>query len=172
MNCISWFIIWDFWWDMIWSYLTISDPIRQDLIRFDKIKSDEISSARWVCSGRGSGWGRCAQTCTETKWDFYTRQIFVSSLRSNFIFQNCIERESWSILKNLNQRNLSDSLHHQHPLLPQVRKNLVWGKCDFKNPTQCEHRLLPPLECLCRCCDRRSISECRRGSSPPSWRIR
>ena len=70
---------------------------------FDKIwsESDHLSltPTRWAGSGRGSGWARCARTCTET--------------------ESRLTQEQKNYLSNL-----GNGLHHQHPLLSQVWKDL------------------------------------------------
>ena len=121
--------------DEIWSFQTRS--------KSDLIGQDLIWSARWACSGRGSGWARCAQTCTET--------------------ESRLTQEQKNYLSNL-----GNGLHHQHPLLSQVWKNLGL-KREFE---KCFKKKTLPLECQCQCCDRRSISKCRRVSSRPFWKIR
>ena len=77
---------------------------------FDKIwsESDHLTPTRWAGSGRGSGWARCARTCTETESRLTQEQ-------NNYL------------------SNLGNGLHHQHPLLSQVWKDLGLKRENLRN---------------------------------------
>ena len=98
-------------------YLMRSDHFRQDLnlIWLEKIWSDQLDEPA------------LAEVVDQ-------RGVHKLVLKQIKIFKHgkylwpIIVFESWPILGNLNQSNLSYSLYHQHPLLAQVWKNLGLGE--------------------------------------------